>query len=142
MIVFPKFILSCFLVLSFFIMILNSHLGDSFFTIFAQTNQGNATNASSGSKATEISNSFSAMGQIGSLVITVPESQFNITNAFEVVLIGEWNLCVRDGSITNFDVNFLASPMDGRRPHIHQITNFESYSDEEPIVLTVEKISW
>jgi hypothetical protein len=92
-------------------MILNSHLGDSFFTIFAQTNQGNATNASSGSKATEISNSFSAMGQIGSLVITVPESQFNITNAFEVVLIGEWNLCVRDGSITNFDVNFLASPM-------------------------------
>jgi hypothetical protein len=29
--------------------------------------------------------------------------------------------------------------MDERKPYIHQITNFESYSDEEPIVLTVDK---
>jgi hypothetical protein len=68
---------------------------------------------------------FSAIGTINSLVITVPESGFNITNAFKVILTGEWNLSVRKGNVTNFAANFLASPMDGTKPHIHQITNFK-----------------
>ena len=73
---------------------------------------------------------FSAIGTISSLVITVPppadsDGGFNITNAFKVILTGEWNLSVRKGNITNFAANFLASPMDGSRPHIHQITNFQ-----------------
>lgn len=33
---------------------------------------------------------FSAIGQISSLVITVPESNFNITNIFKVILTGEY----------------------------------------------------
>ena len=65
--------------------------------------------------------SFSALGTISSLVITVPESGFNITNAFKVVLTGEWNLSVRNGALTNFEVDFLASPVDGSTPHIHQL---------------------
>jgi hypothetical protein len=77
-----------------------------------------------------------AMGQISSLVIAIPESHFNITTAIKVILPGEWNLSVDRGKITNFDVNFLASPMDGRRPHIHQITSFKPHTNEEPIVLT------
>ena len=74
---------------------------------------------------------FSAIGTISSLVITVPSSPadsaggFNITNAFKVILTGEWNLSVRKGNVTNFAANFLASPMDGSKPHIHQITNFQ-----------------
>jgi hypothetical protein len=73
---------------------------------------------------------FSAIGTISSLVITVPplkpaEGGFNITNAFKVILTGEWNLSVRKGDVTNFAANFLASPMDGSKPHIHQITNFQ-----------------
>jgi hypothetical protein len=72
---------------------------------------------------------FSAIGTINSLVITVPESGFNITNAFKVILTGEWNLSVRKGNVTNFAANFLASPMDGTKPHIHQITNFKKADD-------------
>ncbi|MFL6399267.1 MAG: hypothetical protein ACJ72J_06765 [Nitrososphaeraceae archaeon] len=80
---------------------------------------------------------FSAIGTISSLVITVPPpakstasgaSGFNITNAFKVILTGEWNLSVRKGNVTNFAANFLASPMDGSKPHIHQITNFQKAS--------------
>jgi hypothetical protein len=68
---------------------------------------------------------FSAIGTINSLVITIPESGFNITDAFKVILSGERNLSVHKGNVTNFAVNFLASPMDGTKPHIHQITNFK-----------------
>jgi hypothetical protein len=53
---------------------------------------------------------------------------FNVTNAFKVILTGEWNLSVRKGNVTNFAANFLASPMDGTKPHIHQITNFQKDS--------------
>jgi hypothetical protein len=82
---------------------------------------------------------FSAIGQISSLVITVQDSGFNITDAFKVVLTGDWNLSVNNGTVTNFALNFLASPIEGSRPHIHQITNFKPYTDERPITLTEDK---
>jgi hypothetical protein len=68
----------------------------------------------------------SAIGTINSLVITVPPSEFNITNAFKVVLTGGWTLSIHKGNVTYFDANFLASPMDGTKPHIHQLTNFKA----------------
>jgi hypothetical protein len=83
--------------------------------------------------------SFSAMGTISSLVITVPEAEFNITNAFKVILTGEWNLSVVNGTMTNFAINFLASPMDGSKPHIHQMTRFKPHADEKPIELTEDE---
>jgi hypothetical protein len=104
--------------------------------IFAQTDQRNTTAAGTTSRP---ENTFSAIGQISSLAITVPESGFNITNAIKVILTGEWNLSVKNGTVTNFAVDFLASPMDGGRPHIHQITNFKPYANEEPNVLTEDK---
>jgi hypothetical protein len=82
---------------------------------------------------------FSAIGQISSLVITVQDSGFNITDAFKVILTGDWNLSVNNGTVTNFVLNFLASPMEGSKPHIHQITNFKPYIDEGPIILTEDK---
>jgi hypothetical protein len=35
---------------------------------------------------------FSAIGQISSLIITVPRNDFNIAHAFNVILTGDWNL--------------------------------------------------
>ena len=78
---------------------------------------------------------FSAIGQISSLIITVPRNDFNIAHAFNVILTGNWNLSVVKGKITNFEVNFLASPMDGTKPHMHQISNFKS-TNKKPIELT------
>ncbi len=79
---------------------------------------------------------FSAIGQISSLVITIPESGFDITDAFKVILTGEWNLNVNNGNMTEFAISFLASPMDGSRPHVHQITDFRPYDNVESITLT------
>lgn len=112
--------------------------------VYAQTtdNTNSATSSNSEDVDAAVANNknittFSGIGQISSLVITVPESGFNITDAFKVILTGEWNLNVRNGNITEFAVNFLASPMDGSKPHIHQITDFRPYDNsEEPIALT------
>jgi hypothetical protein len=111
---------------------------------YAQTtdNTNSATSSNSEDVDAAVANNknittFSAIGQISSLVITVPESGFNITDAFKVILTGEWNLNVRNGNVTEFAVNFLASPMDGSKPHIHQITDFRPYDNSgEPIALT------
>jgi hypothetical protein len=111
---------------------------------YAQTtdNTNSATSSNSEDVDAVVANNknittFSGIGQISSLVITVPESGFNITDAFKVILTGEWNLNVRNGNVTEFAVNFLASPMDGSKPHIHQITDFRpSDNSGEPIALT------
>jgi hypothetical protein len=68
----------------------------------------------------------SAIGTIDSLIITVPQNGFNITNAFKVVLTGGWSLSIKEGNVTYFDASFLATPMDGTKPHIHQLTNFKA----------------
>lgn len=89
----------------------------------SMTNSNNSINANS-------ITTFSSIGTISSLVITIPENEFNITNVFKVVLTGDWILNVHNGTVTNFEVNFLASPMDGSRGHIHQITNFSGNGNE------------
>lgn len=99
----------------------------------------NQSNPSADSIRTEERTTFSAIGQISSLVITIREPDFNITNAFKVILTGEWNLSVNNGKVTNFSVNLLASPMDGSKPHIHQIVNLNIYDDEEPIFLSEDE---
>jgi hypothetical protein len=81
------------------------------------------------------SNTFSVIGTISSLVITVPQHEFNITNAFKVILTGDWNLNVHNGTVTNFETNFLASPMDGSMEHIHQIINFSENEDAKGMII-------
>lgn len=107
----------------------------SSFTIFAQiekdTNQkmllhSQSITDSNSSINANSTTTFSSIGTISSLVLTVPENEFNITNAFKVILTGDWILNVHNGTLTNFEANFLASPMDGSRGHIHQITNFST----------------
>jgi len=116
----------------------------SSFTVFAQIDKDSNQKMLSHSQYIANSNSsidanstitFSSIGTISSLVITVPENEFNITNAFNVILTGDWVLNVHNGTVTNFEANFLASPMDGSMGHIHQITNF-SANENEMIQLT------
>ena len=111
----------------------------SSFTVFAQMDKDSNQKMLSHSQYIANSNSsidanstttFSSIGTISSLVITVPENEFNITNAFKVILTGDWVLNVHNGTITNFEANFLASPMDGSMGHIHQITNFSANKNE------------
>ena len=111
----------------------------SSFTVFAQIDKDSNQKMLSHSQYIANSNSsidakstttFSSIGTISSLVITVPENEFNITNAFKVILTGDWVLNVHNGTITNFEANFLASPMDGSMGHIHQITNFSANKNE------------
>ena len=111
----------------------------SSFTVFAQIDKDSNQKMLSHSQYIANSNSsidanstttFSSIGTISSLVITVPENEFNITKAFNVILTGDWVLNVHNGTITNFEANFLASPMDGSMGHIHQITNFSANKNE------------
>jgi hypothetical protein len=102
--------------------------------VFAQTTEDKDTNKRT--LNTQSVDTFSAIGTISSLVITIPEYKFNITNAFKVVLTGEWNLDVHNGTITNFIANFLVSPMHGSLGHIHQITNFKDNEEKGMIQLT------
>jgi hypothetical protein len=118
--------------------------GSSSFTVFAQIDKDSNQKMLSHSQSIANSNSsidanstttFSSIGTISSLVITVPENGFIITNAFKVILTGDWVLNVHNGTVTNFEANFLASPIDGSMGHIHQITNF-SANENEMIQLT------
>lgn len=144
-----KVITSIFLVLSLSIVtytMIRNNDGDyeSSFVVFAQMEKDKDTNQKMNlhtqsvvnNNSTDNSNTtFSAIGTISSLVITVPEDEFNITNAFNVILTGDWILNVHNGTITNFEANFLASPMDGSMGHIHQITNFSEKEDDRDVII-------
>jgi hypothetical protein len=144
-----KVITSIFLVLLLSIVtytMIRNNDGDyeSSFVVFAQMEKDKDTNQEMSlhtqsvlnNNSTNNSNTtFSAIGTISSLVITVPEDEFNITNAFNVILTGDWILNVHNGTITNFEANFLASPMDGSMGHIHQITNFSEKEDDRDVII-------
>ena len=111
---------------------------ESLFIVFAQMEKDKDTNQKMLYTQTvnNTSNStFSLIGTISSLVITVPQHEFNITNAFKVILTGDWILNVHNGTVTNFETNFLASPMDGSMGHIHQITNFSANEDDGGVII-------
>ena len=105
---------------------------ESLFIVFAQIEKDKDTNQKilDIQSVNSTSSTFSVIGIISSLVITVPQHEFNITNAFKVILTGNWILNVNNGTVTNFEANFLASPMDGSMGHIHQITNFSANEDD------------
>ncbi len=117
----------------------NSGGHELLFIVFAQMDKDKDTNQKmvDTQSVNSTSNTFSIIGTISSLVITVPQHKFNITNVFKVILTGDWILNVHNGTVTNFETNFLASPMDGSMGHIHQITNFsENGEDGDTIILS------
>jgi hypothetical protein len=106
------------LLMMLFVLVIQCSINHTGYKAFA------VTNTSSSIPKNKV-DTFSAIGTINSLVITVPESGFKITTAFKVILAGEWNLSIHKGNVTNFAANFLASPINGTKPHIHQITDFK-----------------
>src|SRR5688500_2434538 len=111
---------------------------ESLFIVFAQIEKGKDTNQKildTQSVNSSNSRTFSVIGTISSLIITVPQHEFNITNAFKVILTGDWILNAHNGTVTNFEANFLASPMDGSMGHIHQITNFSANEDDGDVII-------
>jgi hypothetical protein len=107
--------------------------------VFAQSHNMMTLNNSSESPSNR--DSFTATGEISSLIITIPDEDLDITRAFKVILTGDWNLNIDEGKVTNFAANFLASPMDGSRPHTHQIINLESSTEDSPLLLQNNSIS-
>ena len=111
---------------------------ESLFIVFAQIEEDKDTNQKildTQSVNSSNSRTLSVIGTISSLIITVPQHEFNITNAFKVILTGDWILNVHNGIVTNFEANFLASPMDGSMGHIHQITNFSANEDDGDVII-------
>ena len=132
------FILLSLSIVTFAIISSNSGGYELLFIVFAQIEKDKDTNQKmvDTQSVNNTSKTFSVIGTISSLVITVPENEFNITNVFKVILTGDWVLNVRNGTVTNFETNFLASPMDGSMGHIHQITNLsENKEDKDMIIL-------
>ena len=115
----------------------NSGGHELLFIVFAQMDKDKDTNQKmvDTQSVNSTSKTFSIIGTISSLVITVPQHEFNITNALKVILTGDWVLNVHNGTVTNFETNFLASPMDGSMGHIHQITNFSENRDDGDIII-------
>jgi len=119
-------------------MISSNSDGYELFIVFAQMEKDKDTNQKmvDTQSVNSTSKTFSVIGTISSLVMTVPQHEFNITNVFKVILTGDWVLNVRNGTVINFETNFLASPMDGSMGHIHQIINFsENEEDRDMIIL-------
>jgi len=107
------------------------------FIVFAQMEKDKDTNQKmlDTQFVNSTSKTFSVIGTISSLVITVPQHEFNITNVFKVILTGDWVLNVRNGTVTNFETNFLASPIDGSMGHIHQITNLSENEEDRGMII-------
>jgi hypothetical protein len=120
----------CIVTMTFFVMevIANTNINnsDNYYEAFAVTNASSLTAVEpTPPSISKGEDTFSAVGTINSLLITVPESGFNVSNAFKVIVSGDWTLNVHNGNVTYFSANLLASPMDAIQPHTHQITNFK-----------------
>ena len=115
----------------------NSDGYELLFIVFAQMEKDKDTNQKmvDTQSVNSTSKTFSVIGTISSLVITVHQHEFNITNVFKVILTGDWVLNVRNGTVTNFETNFLASPIDGSMGHIHQITNLSENEEDRGMII-------
>ena len=125
-----------------FAMISSNSEGYELFIVFAQMEKDKDTNQKmvDTQSVNSTSKTFSVIGTISSLVMTVPQHEFNITNVFKVILTGDWVLNVRNGTVINFETNFLASPMDGSMGHIHQITNFSENEEARDMIIYLHQI--
>jgi hypothetical protein len=81
--------------------------------------------------------SFSANGQIGSLVLGMSPSTHtvNMSSVEKFILSGNWKLVTDKGKITNFTSEFYTGPVNGATNHTHQLTNLR-IQDEKPVQLS------
>ena len=69
--------------------------------------------------------SFSAIGEISSLVFGMPPSTntVNMSSVEKFILSGYWSLVTDKGKIANFTSEFYTGPVNGANNHTHQVTN-------------------
>ena len=84
-------------------------------------------------------NTFSADGQISSLVLGMPPSAqtVNMSSVDKFILSGYFKLVTDKGKIANFTSEFYTGPVNGANNHTHQLTNLRVESDR-PVQLSPE----
>jgi hypothetical protein len=82
---------------------------------------------------------FSANGQISSLVLGMPPSvnTVNMSSVEKFILSGYWKLVTDKGKISNFTSEFYTGPVNGANNHTHQVTNLR-VEDNRPIRLSAD----
>jgi hypothetical protein len=90
-------------------------------------------------KGLAANNTFSADGQISSLVLGMPPSAqtVNMSSAEKFILSGNWKLVTDKGKITNFASEFYTGPVNGANNHTHQLTNLR-VQDDKPVQLSAD----
>jgi len=83
--------------------------------------------------------SFSANGQISSLVLGMPPSAktVNMSSVEKFILSGYWKLVTDKGKISNFTSEFYTGPVNGANNHTHQVTNLR-VEDNRAIQLSAD----
>ena len=82
---------------------------------------------------------FTADGQIGSLVLGMPPSAntVNMSTVDKFVLSGYWSLVIDKGNISNFTSEFYTGHVNGANNHTHQLTNLR-VEDDRPNQLSAD----
>jgi len=93
----------------------------------------------SGNKIFAATDTFSADGQIGSLVLGMPPSTntVNMSSVDKFVLSGYWKLVTENGKIDDFTSEFYTGHVNGANNHTHQLTNLR-VQDDKPLQLSAD----
>jgi hypothetical protein len=91
------------------------------------------------SKIFAATDTFTANGQISSLVLGMPPSTHtvNMSSVDKFILSGNWKLITDKGKIANFISEFYTGHVNGANNHTHQITNLR-VDDDRPIQLSTD----
>jgi len=84
------------------------------------------------SKVLAANDTFSAHGQISSLVLGMPPSThtINMSSVEKFILSGNWKLVTDKGKIANFTSEFYTGPINGANNHTHLLTNLRIPDDK------------
>jgi hypothetical protein len=93
----------------------------------------------SGNKIFAATDTFSADGQIGSLVLgmTPSTNTVNMSSVDKFVLSGYWKLVTENGKIADFTSEFYTGHVNGANNHTHQLTNLR-VQDDKPLQLSAD----
>jgi len=94
---------------------------------------------SNDSKVFAANDTFSAAGQISSLVLGMPPSTHTVdmSSVEKFILSGNWKLVTDKGKIANFTSEFYTGAIDGANNHTHQLTNLRIEGDK-PVQLSAD----
>jgi len=92
------------------------------------------------SKVLAANDTFSAHGQISSLVLGMPPSThtINMSSVEKFILSGNWKLVTDKGKIANFTSEFYTGPINGANNHTHLLTNLR-IPDDKPVQLSPDR---